>query len=153
MWFESRRGDGSATDRHYVMRRRELSDFPSWTDAPLALLTRDGHCGLLAAWVVLRHFRKRTSSAQLIKDVAHSNKHGAFTIGIAHALAKAGLRVRFHTDLDPDPKPIERRLYRMAERQGAAILPAVEVSTLLASVRAGSIPVVFYNVDDGSGHF
>ena len=41
----------------------------------------------------------------------------------------------------------------MAERHGAVILPAVGVSTLLASVRAGSIPIVFYNVVDGTGHF
>jgi len=41
----------------------------------------------------------------------------------------------------------------MAERRGAVILPAVDVSTLLATVRTGSIPIVFYNVIDGCGHF
>jgi len=41
----------------------------------------------------------------------------------------------------------------MAERRGVAILPPVDVSALVASVRSGSLPIVFYLAENGHGHF
>ena len=130
--------------------RRSL---PCYSNAPLALLGTDGHCGLLAAWVVLRHFQKRVSSDKLIKQCAYTRRYGVFTIGLACALAEAGLRVTFHTDVDPDPKPFERRQYARARRLGVPILPAADIPTLLEASRRGDLPVVFYDSSDGVGHF
>jgi hypothetical protein len=135
------------------MRPEPRQHLPCYSDAPLALLETGGNCGLLSAWGVLRHFRKRTNSAKLIKRCGYTRRYGVFTIGLACALAEAGLRVSFHTQLDPDPKPLERRLYRRAHRLGIPILPAADILTLVAASRRGELPIVFYDTKDGVGHF
>jgi hypothetical protein len=128
-----------------------LIEFPDWTDAPATLRHLDGHCGPLAAWAVLRHFRVRASAAAIIGAVRHSPR-GAFTIGIAVALAEMGLRVTFYSDPDPDVQPSERPLYGRAQRLGVVIEPAIGVQSLASAVRDGGIPVVFYR-QRGGGHF
>lgn len=135
------------------MPSESCQSLPCYSDAPLALLAVDGHCGLLAAWVVLRHFHKRVSSAKLIKQCAYTRRYGVFTIGLACALAESGLRVAFHTEFDSDPKPLERQLYGRARRLRVAILPAADISTLVAASRHGDLPIVHYEARDGAGHF
>ena len=127
--------------------------FPRYEDAPRALRTMDGHCGLLAAWTVATHFHKRVSSATLIRQCGHTRRHGVFTIGLACALADIGLAVDFHTDPDPDPKPLERHLYPGAVRRGVQVLPAASVSMLLTTIGDGCIPIVSYDTAEGVGHF
>ena len=83
--------------------------FPNYDDAPKSLLDSDGHCGLLAAWTVLRYFGKRSSSARLTRACRYSRRHGVFTIGLATALAEHGLSVDFYSQQDPSPAPMERR--------------------------------------------
>jgi hypothetical protein len=56
---------------------------PNWQEAPNLLLETDGHCGLLAAWMVLRHFKKRVSANHLAEACGYTKRHGVFTIGLA----------------------------------------------------------------------
>ena len=113
----------------------------------------EGHCGVLAAWVVLRHFHVRTSSESLLRAIRYSRKWGVFTIGIAVALAEHGLEVVFHSDPDPDIHPLERVLYARARRLGISVEPAINISRLSTEVAHGSVPVVFYRSGAGEGHF
>ena len=112
-------------------------EFPDYADAPAPLLAADGHCGLLAAWTVLRYFRKRPSAARLTKACGYTRRYGVFTIGLATALAEHGLAVQFYSQRDSRPKPIERRLYGRARRLGVAIRPATRLERLLASIDWG----------------
>ena len=128
-------------------------DFPSYADAPSSLLAADGHCGLLTAWTVLRYFGKRVSATKVIKACRYTRRYGVFTIGLATALAEHGLSVQFHTQRDPQPTPLERRLYRRAHQLGISICPAMTLTRLAATVKCGSIPVVFWNTPDDVGHF
>jgi hypothetical protein len=57
--------------------------FPEWWEAPQEILGIDGHCGLLAAWSVLRHFGKRISVPKLVKACGYTKRHGVFTVGLA----------------------------------------------------------------------
>jgi len=127
--------------------------FPSYADAPGRLLAADGHCGLLAAWTVLRHFGKTPSSARLIRACRYSRRHGIFTIGLATGLARHGLSVQFYSQRDPRPAPLERSLYRLARRLGIAIRPATTLTRLIKTIDQGGIPVVFWNTQDDVGHF
>src|SRR2546426_1160833 len=74
--------------------------FPDWCDAPEELLAMEGHCGLLAAWAVLRHFGKRISVPKLVRACGYTKRHGVFTVGLAAGLKEHGLRVSFHSDPD-----------------------------------------------------
>ena len=60
--------------------------FPEWWEAPDELFNIDGHCGLVAAWVVLRHFEKRISVPHLVKACRYTKRHGVFTVSLAAAL-------------------------------------------------------------------
>jgi hypothetical protein len=122
-------------------------------DAPLRLQAIEGNCGLLAAWIVLRHFGLRTSCTSLIGSCCHTRRYGVFTIALASALQERGLRVTFHSDPDPDIKPLERRFYRKARRLGISVLPSQSLSALLRHVRAGRVVIVFYDTPEGQGHF
>jgi hypothetical protein len=126
---------------------------PPWSDAPRALLTADGHCGALAAWVVLRHFGVGTSSASLLRSCRYSRQWGVFTIGIAVALAEHGIDVVFHTDPDPDIQPLERTLYARARRLAIPVEPPIHVPRLADESARGNVPVVFYRTASHQGHF
>ena len=127
-------------------------EFPDYADAPAPLLAADGHCGLLAAWTVLRYFRKRPSAARLTKACGYTRRYGVFTIGLATALAEHGLAVQFYSQRDSRPKPIERRLYGRVRRLGVAIRPATSLKRLLASIDRYRIPIVYWNTPDNVGH-
>lgn len=129
-----------------------MTTFPHWVNAPSALLGLDGHCGPLAVWGVLRHLRVRTSAPSLIRALRHSTK-GVFTISIAVVLAEYGLEVAFHSDTDPDIQPLEHQLYAKARRLGVSIEPAASVQYLASAVRNERVPVVFYRLLNGEGHF
>lgn len=134
------------------VRRIADMEFPDYADAPRKLLATDGHCGLLAAWTVLRHFGKRVSAARLIKACRYTRRHGVFTIGLATALAEHGLSVQSHSNRDPRPTPLERRLYRRARELGVPILPATSLRRLAASFARRSVPIVFWDTATGVGH-
>jgi len=136
-----------------VRRLHSNMDFPDYSDAPASLLAADGHCGLLAAWTVLRYFGMRPSAAKLTKACGYTRRHGVFTIGLASALAEHGLAVEFYSQPDPRPKPIERRLYSRARRLGVAVRPATSLERLLSAIDRDHVPIVFYNTPDDVGHF
>src|SRR6266545_7912998 len=121
--------------------------FPDYSDAPAELLAVDGHCGPLAAWTVLRHFRKRTSAAKLLKACRYTRRHGVFAIGLAVALREHGLAVTFHTDPDRSPTSQERFLYARARHLGIAIEPALSLRAALAAAARGSVPIVLFQAD------
>lgn len=129
------------------------SQFPSYYEAPAALLALDGNCGPLSVWLLLRHFRKRTSSERIIRLCRYTKRHGTFTIALAVALREHGLKVSFHTEEDPTPMPVERRLYRTAERSGVVMGKALQVDELVPRIRQGEVAVVCFNTAAGDGHF
>lgn len=127
--------------------------FPDWSLAPEEVLEMDGHCGLLAAWSVLRHFGKRVSVPRLVRACGHTKRHGVFTVGLAAALREHGLRVSFHSDPDHHIGGFEKRCYARARRMGVIAEPALELSAVLSELKRGRIPIVFYNTDSDIGHF
>lgn len=126
---------------------------PKWWDAPNSLLEMDGHCGLLAAWMVLRHFKKRFSANDLAGDCRYTKKHGVFAIGLAAGLKSHGLRVSFYSDPDLKIGGFERRCYARAARTGLYPQPALELSAILKAQRAGAVPIVLFNSQSNVGHF
>lgn len=126
---------------------------PNWWEAPRGLLETDSHCGLLAAWIVLRHFRKRVSVRSVTEGCRHSKRHGVFTIGLATCLKMHGLHVSFHTDSDPQIGPFETRCYARAARMGILPHPALELSALSSALSRGCIPIVLFNSEWDVGHF
>lgn len=127
--------------------------FPSLQAAPPRLLAVDGGCGLLAAWGVLTYFGRRARTQDLIDSCRYTKKHGVFTIALALALHERGLRVRFHSELDPDPKRIERRCYARARAVGLLVKSRIGLADLLTAVTHSRIAVVLYNTAEGNGHF
>ena len=128
-------------------------NLPNWWEAPRALLETDGHCGLLAAWIVLRYFRKRVSAQNVTKASGYTKRHGVFTVGLATCLKMHGLQVSFHTDPDPQIGPFEKRCYGRAARLGILPHPALELSALSLALRRGCIPIVLFNSESDVGHF
>src|SRR5215204_4373283 len=105
-----------------------IKNFPDYWDAPFQLLQLDGSCGVITAWGVLKYFRKRASSARLIKSCRYTKKHGTFTIALAVALREHGLTVKFFSEPDPNPNAIEKSCYRLAEKLGVQIYRAISLS-------------------------
>lgn len=130
-----------------------MDRFPSYDDAPRAFFALDGNCGPVSVWMLLRHFRRRTSSERIIRLCRYTKRHGTFTIALAIALREHGLRVHFHTEVDPAPMPIERRLYKTAEKSGVMMGEALRVDQLLARIRRGEVAIVCCDTDTGDGHF
>jgi hypothetical protein len=126
---------------------------PHYDQAPLRLAMLDGNCGVLAAWGALKHFRRRTSVDRLIRACGWTRRYGVFTIALATALHEHGLTISFHSDRDPNPKPLERRFYRKARRMKIPLLPAISISSLAVHVRAGRLPILFHDTPNGQGHF
>jgi hypothetical protein len=130
-----------------------MNQFPGYYEAPSALLALDGNCGPMSVWLLLRHFRRRTSSERIIRLCRYTKRHGTFTIALAIALREYGLRVDFHTEEDPAPLPFERRLYKKAERSGVVVRDALPVNELLHRIRCGEVAIVYFETDVGNGHF
>lgn len=127
--------------------------FPDFWDAPQELLAMEGHCGLLAAWAVLRHFGKRISVPKLITACGYTKRHGVFTVGLAAGLKEHGLRVSFHSDPDAHVGGFEKRCYARAHRLGVLSGPALDLPTIFRERKRGRIPIVFYNTPSNVGHF
>ena len=127
--------------------------FPDWSEAPDELLRIDGHCGLIAAWVVLRYFGRRVSAANLIKECRYTKRHGVFTVSLAAALKTYGLSVAFHSERDSHISGFERRCYFYARRLGVFAEAPLDVSELLRSRKRGNIPIVLFNTAANRGHF
>jgi hypothetical protein len=127
--------------------------FPEWWEAPKELFEIDGHCGLLAAWSVLRYFGRAIDVPNLVRTCRYTKRHGVFTVGLATCLKEHGLRVSFHSDPDHDIGGFERRIYAHARRLGLQMGPALDLSTLLSERKRGHVPIVFYNASADIGHF
>jgi hypothetical protein len=128
-------------------------NFPEWWEAPRQLIRIEGHCGLLAGWMVLRYFGKRVSAANLIEGCMYTERHGVFTVALATALKEHGLGVSFHSDPDERIGGFERRCYAKARRVGIVAKPALELPALITARKRGAIPIVFYNTESNNGHF
>jgi hypothetical protein len=125
---------------------------PSRWEAPLSLLGLPGNCGPMSLWLVLRHFGKRVGVARMIRACRHTQRTGCFGIALALALHQFGLRVRFHTDPDPNIQPLEARCYAWAERRGIPVEPALELEELRCLVRRGPA-IVYLAGTEGEAHF
>ena len=125
----------------------------SWWEAPSALLEIEGHCGLLTAWIVLKHFRKRVSVQSVTDCCRYTRRYGVFTVGLAACLKMHGLHVSFHTDPDPKIGSFEKGCYLRAAKLGILPRPALELSAVSTALRRGCIPIVLFNAESGNGHF
>jgi hypothetical protein len=128
-------------------------NFPGWSDAPKPLLAMDGHCGLIAAWTVLRYFGKRVSLPNLVKACGYTKRYGVFTVGLAAGLKQHGLGVSFHSDPDTQIGRSEKRCYARACHLGVLAEPALDLPAVLRERRRGRIPIVFFNTSSDVGHF
>jgi hypothetical protein len=126
---------------------------PDWSQAPLALLTMDGHCGLVAAWQVLRHFGLRVPASRIPPACGYTKRYGVFTIGLAAGLTELGLDVAFHSELDLEVRATERRCYARARARGIPIEGALSLEQVLQTRSQRAVPIVFYETADGQGHF
>ena len=127
--------------------------FPTLRDIPPELFAIEGNCGPIAAWMALRHFRKRVAIARLIKLCRHTKKYGTFTVSIAVALKHCGLSPVFHTEDDSQMTRIEIASYRAALALAVPILPPLSVDQLRLQVQSGAFAIVFFDAEDGQGHF
>jgi hypothetical protein len=126
---------------------------PSPWDAPRALLAAEGNCGLLSVWMVLKSYRRHTSSARILRACRHTKKYGTFTIALAVALREHGLEVRFHSEPDPSPRRIERAAYRVAAKAGVRLGPALRLQELLDRIGGHRTAIVYMEMPGGQGHF
>ena len=131
---------------------RSLRTFPTLADAPWSLWKDPGNCGLVTAWAVLRHFRRRVDSRRLAAECRWSETDGTFLIALAVALHGHGLDVVFHTDPDPAPHRIERACYLRAAKLGIPVRPALGLEDVLCRLPRGWLPVVLYDTAQGNGH-
>jgi hypothetical protein len=129
-----------------------ITAFPSPWDAPEKLLAVEGHCALIAAWCVIKHYRRRTSADRLIRMCGHTPPNGVFPVGLAVALMQHGLDVTFHTEPDPDMEPLEVRFYQRAQAMRLPVLPPVTIRELLAEAAVGHIPIVHFDTANGEAH-
>lgn len=126
---------------------------PDWSQAPPALLTMDGHCGLLAAWQVLSHFGRRVPASRIASACGYTKRYGVFTIGLAAGLAELGLDVAFHSEPDSLVRATEKRGYSRARALGISIDGALSLDEVLLTRRRRAVPIVFYDTPSGKGHF
>jgi hypothetical protein len=127
--------------------------FPEWWEAPEELFEIDGHCGLLAAWLVLKYFGKSPEVSRLAKTCRYTKRYGVFTVSLATCLLEHGLQVSFHSDPDSDIGGFERRGYGRARRLGLQMEPALDLPGLLRERRRGRVPIVIYSTSADAGHF
>jgi hypothetical protein len=127
--------------------------FPDWWHAPNELFGNDGHCGLVAAWAVLHHFRRRVSVPKLIKECRYTKRHGVFAVSLAAALKTHGLSVSFHSEPDDNIGGFERRCYAYASGLGIVPEPPLELSEVLRRRSRGNIPIVLFNTPANVAHF
>jgi hypothetical protein len=127
--------------------------FPALHAIPHELFAVEGNCGPIAAWMALRHFRKRVAVGRLIKLCRHTKKYGTFTVSIAVALRQCGLSPVFHTEEDSQMTRIEIASYRAASALNIPILPPPSFDQLRLLVQLGAFVIVVLDAEDGQGHF
>jgi hypothetical protein len=127
--------------------------FPDWREAPDELFRIDGHCGLVAAWVVLRYFGKRVSVSNLVEACRYTKRHGVFAVSLAAALQTHGLSVSFHSERDAHIGGFERRCYAYARRLGIVAEAPLELTEVLRRRKRGNVLIVLFNTSAGDGHF
>ena len=111
-----------------------IEDFPTILEIPKKLFRIDGNCGPVSAWAALQYFKKRVSQNRIISACHYTEKHGVFTIWLAVALHEFGLAVRFLSDPDRNPKDIEKIGYRVAQKYGIKVEPAIQPNELLKTI-------------------
>jgi hypothetical protein len=89
----------------------------------------------------------------LARSCGHSEEHGVFTWCLAVAIRRLGLRVRYFGDRDPRPQRRERECRSVARRLGVIVGGKATLDELLSMVRTDTIPVVFFDTAEGTGHF
>ena len=124
-----------------------------WWKAPDEVFAVDGHCGLLAAWIVLAARGRLASVPEIARKCRHTKRHGIFTVSLAAALTEMGLVVSFHSDPDPEIGEFERRCYARAYRIGVLVRPALTSEQLLDEVQRDHVSIVLFNTDSDQGHF
>lgn len=129
-----------------------IKNFPNYWSAPYRLLEIEGCCGLVTAWGVLKYFKKRTSSKRLIEACRYTKENGTFMISLAVALREHGLNIKFFSDNDPNPNPIEKLCYKIANPIGVQLNTSISIDALISQINPDSIPIVLYNTDENEGH-
>lgn len=115
---------------------------------PSQLAQLSGSCGLASVWLVLSRHGISANPDEIISLCRYTDEFGTFSVLITEALQHYGLHVRFHSDPDPAPHPLERDAYGRVSP-----LPATSLSALLRDVSAGASVIVNYIAYGGDGHF
>jgi hypothetical protein len=127
-------------------------DFPPPAEAPPEL-RGDGACGLLSAWQVLCYFNRHSDVRELVRACRYDPDVGVYAIGLAVALARAGLVVEFHSEPDPNPEPVERELYSEAAAFDIVSQPAISIAEVGERLELGAVALILYEAENGSAHF
>jgi len=117
---------------------------PSSIRFPAPLAAGEDKCGARAAWLILRRFGIRTTSARILREVCWRAGVGTHTVGIAAALATYGLRVEFSTDPDESPDPAEVPFYHRLAVLAVSVSPGMSLHELQSRVVQGASVGVFY---------
>jgi Peptidase C39 family len=120
---------------------------------PASLLSLESSCGVICAWLVLRHFRKTVSIKRLIRLCKFTKSEGTYAVALAVALRQFGLPVIFLTDEDNDKKPIEIIAYKQAKKLNIRVLPGPTIRDLNRYLRQGKVVVALFDTKDGVAHF
>ena len=129
--------------------------FPDISTIPRVLLRDPGACGPLAVWQVLSYFGIPTTPEAICAASRYDVDAGAHTVGLAVALAMGGCAVRYYSDADPNPEPVERILYKELDAIGVATEVPPDLAELLSCLDGDHVAVVLYQSQPESafGHF
>lgn len=127
-------------------------DFPLLVEVPTELRDMPSTCGPVAVWQVLKYYELTSLPIHLLQDCAFDPSIGTFPIGLAVALARAGLRVVFSSDEDTHPTLLEQELYSSALALGVQFAPGMTLSQLHEQLGEDGVSIVSYETDEHVAH-
>lgn len=121
-------------------------------DIPEQLQDLPANGGIYAVWMVFQHYGVDLDVDDLVRLCRHNEEEGTSTISLAVALKQLGLKVSFHTDVDPDLQPTEQCFYQKATEMNIAIEPAIDYAQIFQAVEQGKFVIAYYDTLEGVGN-
>ena len=121
-------------------------------DIPEQLQDLPANGGIYAVWMVFQHYGVDLEVADLVKLCRHNEEEGTSTISLAVALKQLGLKVSFHTDVDPDLQPTEQWFYQKATEMNISIEPAIDYAQIFQAVEQDKFVIAYYDTLEGVGN-
>ena len=101
----------------------------------------EGHCGLIAAWLVLHYFGKQIPASEIVSSCRYTKRYGLFFVFLAAGLRGLGLEVSFHSEKDDDIGGFEKRGYALARRLGISVSQQCSCRFSCVSAEADVFPL------------